>query len=63
MNKETRQFLFGILTIPVCLLGLILGIRDMRASTELSILIGNFFFCILELIGIIAGGYCILKNL
>ncbi len=63
MNKETRQFIFGLLCVIVCTVGLWLGIRDMRASITMQSFIGNFLFCMLELISILIGIYYILKNI
>ena len=63
MNKETRQFIFGIIGVFLCGTGLMLGLRDMHNSLTLGSLMENFLFCIVELIGIIVSCYYILKNI
>lgn len=63
MNKETRQFIFGILGIICCSLGLIFGLRDMHNSLTLGDLMLNFLFCILELVGIIISSFYVFKNI
>ena len=63
MNKETRQFIFGIIVTISCLVGLVFGLCDLHNSLTLRDFVFNFLFCMLEFIGIVTGAYFILANI
>lgn len=67
MNKETRQFIWGLILVPICSYGTIyfgLDLRDhLVEGTTVTQLVFDLSGFALELFGVIAGGCYIVKNI
>lgn len=67
MNKESRQFIWGLILVPLCTYGTIyfgLDLRDhITEGTTIKQLAFDLSGFALELFGAISGGHYIVKNI
>lgn len=67
MNKETRQFIWGIILLLICTHGTFSFYEDLKVHLANGITVGQLVWDLsligLEAFGTLMGGYYILKNI